>query len=151
MTPELFYGNYMRNHEGRLVRLGGFRDCVSVFGSRTSFDVNGIEPALLTALGAAPEAVRQIAGMRRSVPILDIRQLSALEPLLGPAAKRLVVGGNTIYTFRSTARLRRPDGSFSDLRRTVAAQVKFRKPGLTPRYHVLRWHDNITSEVSQWQ
>ena len=55
---------------------------------------------------------------------------------------RLRVGGNSIFTLRATARLRRPDGGLSDLRRTVAAQVKFMPPGYDSPYHILRWYDN---------
>src|SRR5579862_3486170 len=33
MTPELFYGNYVSDNEGRLYPTGGLRDCLSVWGS----------------------------------------------------------------------------------------------------------------------
>jgi general secretion pathway protein K len=148
MTPDIFYGNYSRDRQGRLVRLGGFRDCVSVFGTTQRFDVNSAEPALLVSLGVTQDAARQIVNLRRQAPIRNIGQLG---PLVGPAGGRLGVGGNTIYTFRSTARIRVSGGAFSDVARTVAAQVKFRKEGEFPPYHVLRWHDNVVSEVAQWQ
>jgi general secretion pathway protein K len=148
MTPEIFHGSYRRDDRGRLVRLGGFRDCVSVFGGTRRFDVNAIEPALLVALGATPEGARQIVTLRRQAPIRNVAQIAGLA---GAAAGRLMVGGNTIYSFRSTARTRLASGGFSDLARTVAAQVKFRKEGEYPPYHVLRWHDSAVSEVSQWQ
>ena len=41
----------------------------------------------------------------------------------------LRVEGNSIVTMRATARLRLPDGQLSDLKRTVAAQVKYMPPG----------------------
>jgi general secretion pathway protein K len=148
MTPDIFYGNYARDRQGRLARLGGFRDCVSVYGTTQRFDVNSAEPALLVSLGVTQDAARQIVNLRRQAPILNVNQLGVLA---GAAASRLGVGGNTIYTFRSTARTRVSGGVFSDVVRTVAAQVKFRKDGEVPPYHVLRWHDNVVSEVSQWQ
>jgi general secretion pathway protein K len=148
MTPEIFYGGYERDASGRLVRRSGFRDCVSVYGATGPFDVNGADPALLVSLGITPEAAQRIVELRQAAPVRDIKELG---PLVGPAARQLRVGGSSIYTIRSTARLRLPNGTFSDLRRTVAAQVKFLWPGNVPRYHVLRWWDQATSEVAQWQ
>ena len=50
-----------------------------------------------------------------------------------------------MFTLRATARMRQPDGKLSDLRRTVAALVKFYFPA-TPRstaigFEVVRWYD----------
>ena len=45
-----------------------------------------------------------------------------------------------------TARLRLPNGQYSDLRRTVAAQVKFMPDGFDAPIHVLRWYDAAWSE-----
>src|SRR5579871_1594995 len=33
MTPELFYGNYVSDNQGKLYASGGLRDCLSVWGS----------------------------------------------------------------------------------------------------------------------
>jgi hypothetical protein len=50
-----------------------------------------------------------------------------------------------MYTLRATARLRRSDGTLSDLRRTVGALVKFYFPGdrsgRPPGFDVVRWYD----------
>ena len=52
---------------------------------------------------------------------------------------------NAIYTFRSTARLRLPNGQFSDMRRTVGAQVKYPVQPAESPYQVLRWYDTAWS------
>ena len=53
------------------------------------------------------------------------------------------IGGNSIFTFRSTARLRLPNGTLSDMSRTVGATIKYHaKPKNTPRVEMLRWYDN---------
>ena len=44
-----------------------------------------------------------------------------------------------------TARLRLANGQLSDLRRTVAAQVKFMPPGSDAPLHILRWYDTAWS------
>jgi hypothetical protein len=47
----------------------------------------------------------------------------------------------TIWTVRSTARLKFADGRYSEVKRTAAAVVKFFPPGTTPPFHILRWYD----------
>ena len=57
-----------------------------------------------------------------------------------PKAFRRV--GHSIFTLRATARLRLPNGQFSDLRRTVAATVKFLPGDIGAPVQILRWYDN---------
>lgn len=147
MTPDLFHGNYIREPNGRMVRLGAFKDCVSVFGTTGQFEVNSAEPALLASLGIAPPNVAQILNYRRMKRIVNVQEIGSLA---GPAAVKLRSGGNSIYTFRATARMRLADGRLSDLRRTVSAQVKFLPWGTMPPHQILRWRDTADSEVSQW-
>lgn len=151
MTPELFYGSYVRDREGRLVRRSGFKDCVSVYGSSSRFDVNSADPALLVSLGVTPGAVARIVERRRARPFRTIGELGPLRGSAGPGAQRLGVGGISIYTLRATARHRLPGGGLSDMRRSVAATVKFLGPGYSTPYHVLRWYDNAPTDSAQWQ
>jgi general secretion pathway protein K len=146
MTPEIFHGNYARDRQGRLVRVGAFKDCVSVYGSTGEFDANFAEPALLRSIGIPPETVDRIVERRRGRPFINPGELGQI----GGAGK-LRIGGNTIFTFRATAHARTPNGPFSEVSRTVSAQVKFRKPGEPPSHQVLRWDESAYSEVSQWK
>ncbi len=151
MTPELFHGNYVRDAQGRMVRLGAFKDCVSVWGSTGPFDVNTVDPALMVAVGIQPEAARRIADYRRFQPILNDRQMADIAMIAGPGSSLLRrAGGNSIYTLRATARLRLPNGQLGDLRRTIAATVKFVPPTNDPPHYILRWDETATSEMSQW-
>lgn len=150
MTPELFYGSYERGEDGRLRRRSGFRDCVSVYGSAGRLDINSADPALLASLGLDPGVVASIVERRRLRPFLSMAELEPLRQFGGPGAQRLGIGGLSIYTLRATARLRRDDGTLSDLRRSVAATVKFLGPGFDEPYHVLRWHDNEPADLSEW-
>ncbi|MCC6591397.1 MAG: general secretion pathway protein GspK [Bryobacterales bacterium] len=147
MTPDLFHGNYVRQPNGQMMRLGAFKDCVSTFGATGSFEVNTAEPALLVSLGVPPQNVDQLLTLRRARRIRDVNEVASL---VGPARAKLRVGGNSIYTLRATARMRLPNGRLSDLRRTVSAQVKFLPLQFVPPHHVLRWRDQADSEVSQW-
>jgi general secretion pathway protein K len=154
MTPELFHGSYGRDPQGRLIRLGAFKDCVSVYATKGKFDANYAEPALLVSLGMPPQNVPQLLQFR-SQRLLKANELGGAGDLFGAATGKLTVGGQTIFTVRATGRIRRQDGSFSDASRTVAAQVKFTQhtdPTYEQApYQVLRWDDYASSEVSQWQ
>lgn len=146
MTPDLFHGNYTREaRTGRLVRLGAFKDCVSIYGSEKKFDANGIEPALLRSLGAPWEMANAFVAERERAPLINAAELGRLAPMAGGAFSRLDVFANSIYTLRATARLRLPDRRLSDVSRTVSAQVKFRAAELPPAYHVMRWDDQAFS------
>ncbi|MBI3470135.1 MAG: general secretion pathway protein GspK, partial [Candidatus Solibacter usitatus] len=136
MTAELFYGTYETTPEGGLIPRGGLRDCVSVYGSTTRFDVNTAHPAVLLALGIDPQTAAHLVERRRAAPFVAEGEVA------GIGAGRLRVGGNSIYTLRATARVRLQNGQLSDLRRSVAALVKFMPPGYDATYHILRWYDN---------
>jgi general secretion pathway protein K len=140
MTPELYYGGYDHDAAGRLIPRAGLRDCVSVFGSRGGVDVNTAQPAVLVAIGFSPEAAAAIVARRRVQPFQNPGEVAAF---VGgsPALARLRVGGNVMFTLRSTARIQLPNGQLSDLRRTVAATVIFRPEG-DIKLQTLRWYDN---------
>jgi general secretion pathway protein K len=139
MTPDLYYGASLSTARA------GLRDCVSVYGSSYSVDINTAQPAVLQAIGLAPADAAAIVQSRAQHPITDYTELGQITQALGPAGMRLRIGGQTIFTLRATARLRQPDGKLSDLRRTVAAMVKFNMPGNADKkpigFEVLRWYD----------
>jgi hypothetical protein len=70
-----------------------------------------------------------------------------LGDLTGSAGgSRMRTEGNSMVTFRATARLRLANGKLSDLRRTSAALVKYMPGGSEVPYHVLRWYDTAWSD-----
>lgn len=142
ITPDLYYGGYNRDAEGRLLPRTGLKDCVSVYGATDRFDVNTAPPPVLGALGIPPDAVAAIVARRRVLPFENVQQVAEFAPGGGPGFGRLRVGGNSIFTLRSTARIRLPHGQVSDLRRSVAAMVKFMPPEYEARIQILRWYDN---------
>jgi general secretion pathway protein K len=136
MTTDLYYGSYQRDPTGQLVPRGGLKECVSVFGAVDSFDINTAHPAVLASLGLTAGQVQAILERRRIQPFRPGADLGAF------GTGRLRVGGNSIFTLRATARLRLPNGQLSDLRRSVAAMVKFMPSNYEERYHIMRWYDN---------
>src|SRR5882724_1201250 len=134
ITTDLYYGTYERDAGGRLYRRGGLNECVSIFGATDRFEINTAHPALLASLGLEPQHVQAILERRR------VRPFGTGDDL---GSGRLRIGGNSIFTLRATARLRLPDGKLSDLRRSVAAMVRFMPPFNADSPHqIMRWYDN---------
>ena len=156
ITPDIFYGTYQPQAEGTPIQQGvaglvwrpGLADCLTVYGPAQSLfgtpvDVNTAQPAVLAAVGVPPQAVAAIVQQRQLAPITD-QQLGALLASLGVQAP-LRIGGNSIVTMRATGQIKRDDGKLSDLKRTVAAQVKYMPPGYDGPVHILRWYDTAWS------
>jgi general secretion pathway protein K len=157
VTPEIFYGTYVpapapdRAAGGagqaggrRLIHMSGLVDCLSTFGSKGRVDANTANAAVLAAVGLSPDAVNFIVERRRA-GALDDKQLAEMATLLGPGAAFLRVAGNSIIDIRATARVLLPNGQLSDLKRTVAAQVKYMPHGYDSPIHILRWYDTAFS------
>ncbi len=142
MTPELFYGKFERNSEGRLIPRGGLRDALSVYGPSNGVDANSATPEMLVALGFPPDLALRIVQRRMVVPFRSTEDLAAVTAG-HPATGRLKIGGGVIWTLRATARLRLPNRQLSDLARTVAATVTFHPAYAQedPPYRIMRWRD----------
>lgn len=151
VTPEIFYGNYISDAEGKLYARGGLRDVLSVWGTRGQFDVNGASPALLESLGIPSPQVQQILARRVVRPFLS---MSEVQGLVGSGA-RLRVDGITMWTVRANARLRRPDGGPSEVVRSAGAVVKVwmdgthrNAPAQVVRYYPDYWSDYAVKPAS---
>jgi len=144
VTPDLFYGSFTKDDQGRLIPRAGLRDCLSVYGSTNQLNANGVEPAVMQAIGIGPDVVRAIVNLRQATALRDIGQLAPFASG-GPGMTRLSLQPSPIVTLRATARPRLVNGQLSDLRRSVSAMVKFLGPEWNPPFHVLRWYDNATS------
>ncbi len=148
VTPDIYYGTYASAEEPgaelagedspRLLPRPGLADCLSVYGSTGAVDANTAQPAVLAAVGLPPNAIAALVARRNAAPMLA-GDLQALMESLGPSANRLRLGGDSTFTFRATARPRLANGQLSDLRRTLAAQVKYLSKGGDP-IQVLRWY-----------
>jgi type II secretory pathway component PulK len=139
MTPDIYYGDSLGKPHS------GLRDCLSVYGSNSGIDINTAQPATLLTIGISPDDVKAIVDRRTAQPYLDYRDVAQVMEALGAPGQRLMLGGRSIFTLRATARLKRQDGTLSDMRRTVAALVQINLPGNSrkkgPGFQVLRWFD----------
>jgi general secretion pathway protein K len=146
VTPELFYGTYQRDAQGVLRLHHGLRDCLSVYGATMQIDANTAQPEVLEAVGLPPEVTDALVRARSLKPFRTGAELVAFGQDL-PGFQRLGIAKTTLETVRATARPRRPDGSLSDSRRSVAALVKLMDQTEFPEpYHVLRWYGNVWVE-----
>ncbi len=141
ITPDLFYGSYTRDGEGRLIPHAGLRDCLSVYGSVGALDVNSVTPEVMVAVGVVPETAAAIVALRRMEPIDNMAQLAPFSNG-GKGMGRLGMSSGTIVTLRATAQLKLPNGQLSDLHRTVSAMVKLLGTDYNPPFHIMRWYDN---------
>jgi len=123
---------------------GGLADCLSVYGTKDRVDANTASPAVLAAIGLSPYAISAIVERRRTMPFTEQTLFTFLQSV-GVNNGRLRIEGNSIVTIRATARLRLANGQLSDLKRTVAAQVKYMAPGQNLPVHILRWYDTAWS------
>jgi general secretion pathway protein K len=148
ITPDIFYGTYVpaqaEDAVPRLTPRGGLIDCLSVYGAKDRVDANTAHPAVLAALGLSPYVISALVERRR-VSALNMQQLGEFMESVGGTMDHLRVEGNSIVTMRATARLYLPDGRLSDLKRTVAAQLKYMPPGSESGVYVLRWYDTAWS------
>lgn len=148
VTPDLFYGTYVPVEDPgngpRLARRSGLVDCLSVFGATQQVDANTADAAVLAAVGLNPLAVMQLVQRRRMAPFTEMSFRDFLKTI-GVPGDRLRLEGNTMVTIRATARPRLASGQLSDLKRTVAALVKYMPPGYDSPIHILRWHDTAWS------
>jgi len=145
ITPDIFYGTYVPAPEGategpRMVAREGLAGSLSVYGATTQVDANTASPAVLAAIGLGPAAIQALVARRRLAPLIDQQLLPFLESI-GAPSNRLRTEGHSILLMRATAQLRLPDGKLSDLKRTVAAEVKYMPPEDVPPVHILRWYD----------
>ena len=107
-------------------------------------DANTADPAVLASIGLPSGAVQSVLQARRTAAFTDAT-LNGLISNLGPGGSRLRREGNSILTIRATARVRLANGQLSDMKRTVASQVKYMPYGFDSPIHILRWYDTAWS------
>lgn len=131
MTPDVYYGWWERDREGRLVERGGVSRHLTLLGG-TMINVNYASPAVLRAVGVPEGRILELLQMREARVIEDLSQQRGAE---AAGSIMLGAGGSNAYTIRATAQLKdRP------VRRTVTALIRFGRNKTEPRLNVVRWY-----------
>jgi general secretion pathway protein K len=142
VTPDLFHGTWSRNRSGVLVRQPGLKDCLTVYGFNSAYDINATAVPVMIAIGVPPDVAMAVAERRALQPFLRREEIG---PFGAASQGRLGLGGGSIFTLRATATLRaQPPAMLSDVRRTASMVVRFNndlKTDPTP-YWIMRWYDN---------
>lgn len=134
MTPDIYYGWWERNTEGRLAERGAVSRHLTLLEGG-AINVNYASPAVLRAVGVPEGALLAILQARESRVIEDPGLLASLGVDRLPGGLSLGAGGSNAYTVRATAQLKdRP------VRRSVAALIRFGRDRSEPPIGVVRWY-----------
>ncbi len=130
MTPDIFYGWWERDGEGRLTERGGLARHLTLLGDQ-SINVNYASPAVLSAVGVPEGRIAELLQMREGRVIEYLP--AGMQGAFGPIS--LSGGGSLAYTVRATARLKdRP------VKRSAAALIRLGRNRREPPLSVVRWY-----------
>jgi hypothetical protein len=134
MTPDIYYGWWERDDEGRLLKRSGVAQHLTLVPS-WALDVNYASPEVLRAVGVPEGALGALLEARESQILAEPAQLTRLGSMPLPAGVQLGFGGSLGYTVRATAQLKdRP------VRRSVEALVRLGRDRSEPPISVIRWY-----------
>lgn len=135
VTPNLLWGGYRENDEGRLIRSEGLMGALTTRGS-SSVNANYASREMLIAAGLSEDEVEAIENLRRNGPLdRDDAGVDRLSTSDGPV--RVGLGGQgDAYTVRATAEL-----SGGRARRTVVALVEVGTSRGPDPVRIVRWYD----------
>lgn len=133
VTPELLWGGYREDEEGKLVRSEGLIGALTTRGN-SLVNANYASREMLLAAGLSEDEVAEIESMRREGP-LERDQADRFRDVDGPV--RMGLGGQgDAYTVRATAEL-----ASGRARRTVVALVQVGAARGPDPVRIVRWYD----------
>lgn len=133
VTPDLLWGGYREDEEGKLVRSDGLIGALTTRGN-SLVNANYASREMLLASGLSEDEVAEIEAMRREGP-LEREETDRLRDVDGPV--RMGLGGQgDAYTIRATAEL-----SNGRARRTVVALVQLGAARGPDPVRIVRWYD----------
>jgi type II secretory pathway component PulK len=139
VSPELFYGHYVRQDDGRFVRQLGLIDCVTVDAHSKQVNINYAPyPVLLAVAGAEPRVAAYIVEAREKKPFQSASQLSDEFPvsLSGEALSSMTTQSTSRFSLLASARTQ---GGI--LARVQAVVELHGQAGNLGPVQVLRWKD----------
>lgn len=137
MTPDLLYGAWRNDPQGRLRRIGGLYANLTTEGSGGAVDLNYASAEMLAAAGLDRSRIEQVITQRRAGPI---PRDSGLFNAGGSGTDGIQLGASSsslAYTVIATARTADDRAT-----RSVAARVRIGGEGPDP-VRIVRWYDTI--------
>jgi general secretion pathway protein K len=109
VTPELFYGHYVRRDDGQFLRKSGLIDCVTVDSRSTQININYAPyPVLLALTQEDPRVADYIVASREKKPFNSASEVTSEFPasLSGETLSALTTQSSGRYSLLSSGRVR---------------------------------------------
>jgi len=138
ITPELFYGHYVRQDDGKFVRHPGLIDCVTIDSGSSQININYAPyPVLLVAVGPDAQLADYIVAAREKKPIVSVSEFTSANPTSGAAGfLDLTTQGSGRFTLLATGSGRQ--GIVS----RIQAVVDTKPASHNAPFEILRWKDS---------
>ena len=135
MTPEIFYGAYRPDAEGRLQRTGGLMENLTTRGSG-SLNLNYASPQMMVAGGMSVSQVESVVELRRQRPLTSKDQGFSSTGSVVDDFRFSMADSSEAYTLRAHAEL-----ANGRARRTVTALIERNDIDGPDPVRVVRWYD----------
>jgi general secretion pathway protein K len=137
MKPEIYYGRYVRHDDGKIVRLPGLSECVTVDSGTGQININYAPYAVLVATtGMNTEAADYIVAGRTEKPFASAGDITSRFPAStsGDVLSSLSTQLSDRFTLLATGQTSR--GIVARIRVVVSLQNTTTRP-----FQILRWKD----------
>lgn len=137
MKPDIFYGRYVRHEDGKIVRLPGLAECVTVDSGIGSININYAPyPVLVAATGMNTQAADYIIAGRAEKPFASVADITSRFPasISGDVLSSLSTQTSDRYTLLATAQTR--GGIVARISVVVGMQTTSTGP-----FQIRRWKD----------
>jgi general secretion pathway protein K len=141
ITPELFYGHYLRQEDGKIVRRPGLIDCVTVDSRSSQININYAPyPVLLVVAETEPQLADYIVAARETKPFNSVSELANEYPTSssgGASLSSLTTQGSGRFTLLASGW-----GRGSIVARIQAVVNVASSSGSNGPFQILRWKDS---------
>lgn len=139
VTPELFYGHYIRQDDGKIVRQPGLIDCVTVDSRSSQININYAPyPVLLVVTGSDNQLADYIVAARETKPITSVSEFTSEFPTsISGAASSLTTQSSGRFTLLASGWAR--GGIVARIQAVVGVKGT---PSSNGPFQILRWKDS---------
>jgi general secretion pathway protein K len=139
VTPELFYGHYIRQDDGKIVRQPGLIDCVTVDSRSSQININYAPyPVLLVVTGSDNQLADYIVAARETKPITSVSEFTSEFPTsISGAASSLTTQSSGRFTLLASGWAR--GGIVARIQAVVEVTGT---PSSNGPFQILRWKDS---------
>jgi general secretion pathway protein K len=139
VTPELFYGHYIRQDDGKIVRQPGLIDCVTVDSRSSQININYAPyPVLLVVTGSDTQLADYIVAARETKPITSVSEFTSEFPTsISGVASSLTTQSSGRFTLLASGWAR--GGIVARIQAVVEVTGT---PSSNGPFQILRWKDS---------